>query len=519
MDQQRTPGQTAQGHPSAPGCLKRRSWLTNRLAAVLGVALLWAPAVALAQNVTTYHGAANRSGLYVTPAMTWSAAAGIHLDTGFHATIQGQVYAQPLYWVAPGTGIGEVIAATEANVVYALNGATGAVVWQRLLGPSVPLSSLPCGDINPIGVTGTPVIDPTTQTLYVDALVNRSGGPRHLVFALSLTDGTPIAGWPIDVASALANLGQAFNPRLQGERSALAIVNGRLYITYSGNNGDCGPYNGWVVGFNLAAKQVSRAWATRAQGGGIWGQGGVAYDGTSMFMATGNTKGAVTWSDGEGVFRLDATLAHKTGAANYYTPLNWQSLDSQDLDLGATAPVPVDVPLSTGTLARLLALGKDGNAYLLDRANLGGVGGQLAMRNVSTSKLKTAPAVYRLGQAAMVAFQGVGSNCPASQASGNLTVLKITGNATQPITTAWCGTFSGRGAPIVTTTDGTSQPIVWVVGAGGDSLLHGFRGTDGVPLFTGGGITMTGLHSFQTIVVGGRHFYVAADGTVYAFTF
>ena len=306
----------------------------------------------------------------------------------------------------------------------------------------------------------------------------------------------------------------AFNPLLQGERAALSVVNGKLYVTYAGNAGDCGPYNGWVVGFDLSSNQLFGAWETRAAGGGIWGQSGIAFDGTSMFMATGNTKGATTWSDGEGVFRLDPSLAHSDNTADYFTPSNWQSLDSQDLDLGGTAPVPVDVPLSTGTLARVLALGKDGNAYLLDRANLGGLGGQLAVTHVSTGGIKTAPAIYSVGQAAMAAFQGTGANCPASQSSGNLTALQISGSGSQPVTTAWCGAFSGGGAPIVTTTDGVANPIVWVVGAGGDNQLHGFRGTDGAVLFSGGGVTMKGLHYFQTLIVGGSHIYVAADGTV-----
>lgn len=518
MDQRNTHGRTTvEGHPGAPGAAKARALRAGCLAAILA-AWSFAPPAAVAQNVTTYHGAANRSGMYVMPGLTWSSAAGVHLDTNFRATIQGQVYAQPLYWTQPGASTGLVLVATTSNYLYALDAATGAVVWQRLIGSSVSLGALPCGNVNPIGVVGTPAIDPVGKILYVDALVGRASGPRHLVFAFSLVDGTQVAGWPIDVASALARLGQTFDPRVHGARGALAVVNGHLYVTYSGNSGDCGSYNGWVVGFDLTSKQVSGAWATRAQGGGIWGQGGVSYDGTSMFVATGNTRGTSTWSDGEAVIRLNPTLAHSASTADYFTPSNWQSLDNADLDLGGTGAVPVDVPLSTGTLRRVLALGKDGNAYLLDRANLGGVGGQLAVAHVSNGGITTAPAVYPLGQAAMVAFQGGGSNCPAGQGSGNLTALKITGDAANPITTAWCGAFSGRGAPVVTTSDGTANPIVWVVGADGDSLLHGFRGTDGVALFTGAGVSMTGLHHFQTMLVAGGRIYVAADGMVYAFT-
>jgi hypothetical protein len=124
--------------------------------------------------------------------------------------------------------------------------------------------------------------------------------------------------------------------------------------------------------------------------------------------------------------------------------------------------------------ARVLALGKDGNAYLLNRENLGGVGHQIAVTHVSTSEIITAMATYPGAGAAMVAFEGEGAHCPSG--SGNLVMLKITPSA---VATVWCAAFNGFGAPIVTTTDGKSNPIVWVAGAAGDGKLYGFRGTDG----------------------------------------
>jgi hypothetical protein len=120
-------------------------------------------------------------------------------------------------------------------------------------------------------------------------------------------------------------------------------------------------------------------------------------------------------------------------------------------------------------------LGKDGNAYLLDRANLGGIGGRIAMTRVMTDEIITAMATYPGANVAMVAFEGQGAACPGSE-SGNLVMLKIAPSA---IATAWCASFGGYGAPIVTTTDGKSNPIVWVAGTQGDGKLYGFRGTDG----------------------------------------
>jgi hypothetical protein len=98
--------------------------------------------------------------------------------------------------------------------------------------------------------------------------------------------------------------------------------------------------------------------------------------------------------------------------------------------------------------------------------------------------------------------------------------LKIGAGERPDLGTAWCGSFRGAGSPIVTTSDGHADPIVWVVGAEGDNRLHGFRGDNGEPLFSGGaGPVMTGLRHFQTLIATKDHLYVGADGRVYAFAF
>jgi len=100
-------------------------------------------------------------------------------------------------------------------------------------------------------------------------------------------------------------------------------------------------------------------------------------------------------------------------------------------------------------------------------------------------------------------------------------VLQIRAGSPPSLATTWCGAFKGEGAPIVTTTDGRANPIVWVVGADGDGRLHGFRGDTGEPLFTGGGPgdEMTGLRHFQTLLAAGDRLYVGADDRIYAFAF
>jgi outer membrane protein assembly factor BamB len=467
-------------------------------------------------NVLGYHGGADRSGHFVVPGLTWERARSLHLDEAFRARIVGNVYAQPLYWRPAGSASGRLLVATEDNSVYALDATTGAQIWTRSLGKPVPRSALRCGNIDPLGITGTPVIDEATRSVYLDANIADSSGPRHRIFALSLDDGTTAPGWPIDVADALHGGPQPFNSRDQNERGALTIVDGMLYVPFGGHFGDCGDYHGWVIGISLHDPKKLIAWSTRARGGGIWAPGGISAVGHSLFVATGNTFGASSWSDGEAVFRLAPDLHRSSDKHNYFAPPDWYALDQQDLDLGGTAPLPFTV----GNQAFILALGKDGRAYLLDQNNLGGIGGSLAVQTISQRPLRTAPAVYSMAGSTYVALQGPGVSCPTPGSDHQLTVLKIGVGKRPTITQAWCGNVSGAGSPIVTTSDGSSDPIVWMVGAEGDNRLHAFKGDTGEPLLPrGAGSAMVGLHHFQTLIATRDRLYVGADGRIYAFVF
>jgi len=470
-----------------------------------------------AESVVTYHNSLTRHGMYKVPGLTLSAAANMHLDRSFKAKVDGHVYAQPLYWLPAGAKTGQIIVATESNVVSALDSVTGAVTWKTKLPPSVPLSQLPCGNIDPDGITGTPVIDPAAGIVYFDALTKGKEGPRQLVYALSLADGSIVSGWPLDIQAELAKKGVTFSSSTQGERSALLLFGGSLYVNYGGNWGDCGSYNGTVVQLRTSSPELVASWATRANGGGIWAQGGIAGDGESLYLTTGNTFNASTWSDGEAIIRLRPGLAHSTKTKDYFAPSNWQSLDNQDLDLGGTEALPLNIAVPGSAPAkRVIAFGKDGNAYLADRTNLGGIGGALAVASVSTGQIITAPAVYHTQSATMVAF----TNSGGSGCSGNsLTMLNVAASGSSPITGAWCAPFNGRGAPILTTTDGEANPIAWVAGAEGDNLLHGFNAITGQSVFAGGGTAMSGLHHFVTILAAEGRLYVAGDGKVYAFAF
>jgi len=493
-----------------------KTWV---LPAVAGLMALPCLMPAHAQSVVTYHNSANRSGLYAVPGLTFAAAANLHLDGGFNATLSGNIYAQPLYWEPAGGGPKLLIVATESNMVYGLNAATGAQVWKTPLLPAPPHSALGCGNIDPEGITGTPVIDPATGTLYLDALVTAGGTAKQKIYALSVTTGQVLAHWPIDVENQVKLLGQGFDSTIEGERSALQFMGGKLYVTYGGRYGDCGSYHGIAVEFDPVKRRATGVWQTRATGGGIWGQGGAASDGTSLYVATGNTIGASSWGDGEAVIRLKAGLKRSARTADFFRPTTWHTLDDEDLDLGGTGAVQFPVPQAGGgDVGRALALGKNGVAYLLDSADLGGAGGMLASLKVSNSVILTAPAIYPAKDHALVAF----TNFNGSQADcsgNNLTALKIEPVAKGGLSVAWCAGINGGGAPIVTTTNGAAFPIDWIVGAEGDNQLHGFNALTGKEVFSGGGITMNGLHRFGTLIAANHHLYVAGDGAVYAFTF
>jgi outer membrane protein assembly factor BamB len=476
-------------------------------------------------QVLTYHAGAARDGDFVVPGLTWNRARALHADTGFHARITGDVNAQPLFWHPDGSGPGLILIATEHDTIYALNAKTGATTWEKALGTPVQRSDLPCGNIFPLGITGTPVIDATRRTLYLDAMRHgERGEPEHAVFALSLQDGSVLPGWPVDVAASLESEHITFNTPYQSERGALALLDNTVYVPFGGHFGDCGNYHGWVIGLSLDAPHAVTSWQTRADGGAVWAPGGISSDGSHLFVATGNTMNSAggrkfsapqQWGDGEAVIRLTPDVHFSGNTADYFTPSDWAQMDDRDQDLGGIAPLLFDLPGSGGTRPLVVALGKDGKAYLLDRNRLGGIGGSLASEQVSRNPIRGAAAAVRVDDSEFIAFQGSGSNCPDAAGRG-LTVIKVT-TSPPAITTAWCGSVPGRGAPMVTTTNGRTDPVVWMLGAQGDNRLYGFRADTGERLFVSA--ALPGLQHFQTLIATPDRLYVAAANAVYAFGF
>jgi hypothetical protein len=173
--------------------------------------------------------------------------------------------------------------------------------------------------------------DHFSSTRFID-------GPtkKHFIYSLNVDTGATNAGWPVDVNATATYNGMSFTSLVQNERGGLALVNGRVYVSYSGHAGDCGTYRGWVVGVAYRIiRPMSWPWATTAIGGGIWGHGGVASDGTNMFVVTGNTfNTGGNWMGGEAIIRLQAGPLWTGQPTDYWAPTNWFSLDNSDTDAG-----------------------------------------------------------------------------------------------------------------------------------------------------------------------------------------
>jgi len=468
-----------------------------------------APGIDAQVNVVQEHNNVSRDGLYIDAAFTPGAAAGLTRDVNFDGTISGNVYAQPLY-IEGGPSGPMIIAVTESNNVYALNATTGAVIWQRNLGPPVT-SGLPCGNINPLGITGTPVVDLASRSLFLDAMIDGTT-KKHFIYSLNVDTGATKAGWPVDVNATASYNGIPFTSLVQNERGALALVNGRVYVSYSGHAGDCGTYRGWVVGVDINNPVNVMAWATTAIGGGIWGHGGVASDGTNMFVITGNTfNTAGNWMGGEAVIRLQGGPIFSGQPTDYWAPTNWLSLDNTDTDVGGVSATLIDVPGATPSQL-VLALGKDRNAYLINRNSLGGITAPVAQANMVSGATNrgTSAITYHTSQGTYFAFHDDGNAISA---------YKITAANPPTIAFAWSVGQSGRGSPWVTSTDGTNNVIVWVAGVAGDQRLHGYNGDTGAVVYAGGGSNelMSSTRQWNTGMVARGRIYFGADNKVYAF--
>jgi polyvinyl alcohol dehydrogenase (cytochrome) len=334
------------------------------------------------------------------------------LTTGWTAHLDGAVYGQPLV-----VG-GDVIAATENDTVYALSRATGKTVWRAHVGTPVPQSALHgCGDIFPLGITGTPIYDRSNGLIYA---VAETTGYHHVLFGLSVTHGAVKVRRDLDIPSS------ANQPAYNQQRPALAIDGGRVYAAFGGLAGDCGAYIGSVVGVALNGKGSLVTWHTpTSREGGIWGTGGpVTGPNGVLWVSSGNgAAGPGDPYDGsDSVTSLSRTL-HRL---DYFAPASWAYENTHDLDLGSTQPVR-----ASGNSA--FVMGKDGIGYLLSSTHFGGIGGERA----------SLPICKAFGAAA--AFASVAYE-PCS--SGGMAAIYLNAPKAE-IKVLWRGPADGNGSPVV----------------------------------------------------------------------
>lgn len=303
---------------------------------------------------TTYHANNRRTG-YIpgTPDPH-------NLSKIWSAQLDGSVYAEPL------VVNNLVIVATEGDSLYALDPNTGNIQWHTNVGTPVPLSSLPCGNIDPLGITGTPVYDPATGLVFAVAEIS---GPAHILVGLDAKTGQVKVRRLVDT--------DGMDPRAHQQRPALALANGMVYFTYGGLDGDCSDYIGRVVASRTNGQGPLLVYTVPTpREGGIWATPGPSIDASgNLFVSVGN--GAITngqWDHSDSVLKLSPTLQLEDA----FAPSNWGQENANDEDLGSQGPA-----LLPGNF--VFIAGKSGNGYILNANNLGGVGGSIDEQSVCHS--------------------------------------------------------------------------------------------------------------------------------------
>jgi hypothetical protein len=340
-------------------------------------------------GVTTSSGGGNlRAGWYTQQTtLTPGLVSGGNFGEMWNANVTGQVYAQPV--VHNGT----VVAVTETNDIYGLNEVTGVQTWHRNLGTPFNPQELACNDLLPtIGITGTPTIDPATNTAYFVAkryLSGSSGPSGHFAHAVDVTTGAERPGFPVQLQGTAANDPTlTFDGRRHLQRPGLLLMDGVVYAAFGSHCGAL-PHQGWIIGFTTSG-QVSTLWTDDAggngarDGAGIWQSGGgiVSDAPGEMVVSSGNgsipgvaTPGSTPPTQlGESVIRLRVQPDKTLRAVDFFMPYDAADLNAWDADLGSGAPVALPTQyFGTPSHPRLgLQIGKQGYLYLLDMTNLGG---------------------------------------------------------------------------------------------------------------------------------------------------
>ncbi len=383
---------------------------------------------------TVYHGDAAGSGVASPPT-----AVNTTSPAWTSPILDGQLYGEPL------VSSGDVYVATEYDTVYALSASTGSVVWSTRVASPVPASSLPCGDISPtVGITGTPVIDPSRNEIFVVADELMSGKPAHVLVGLSATSGAIELTQNVDPPGA--------DPAALLQRTGLTLDGGRVIFGMGGNYGDCATYRGRVVAVNEAGGTPTFFTVDAAAGhsqGAIWmgGAAPVVDSSGDVWVSAGNGSvysGSQPYDDSDSALELSSSLQ----LLQYFAPTTWPQNNAHDFDMSVAPALLAD--------GQVVVAGKSRIVYLLSGTHLGGIGGQEAS----------------LGSACSEDIDGgtavVGTTVYLPCVSGTVAVQVA---ASPPALKLDWSSAVGGGPPIV------AAGLVWTIGQNG--TLYGLDPTTG----------------------------------------
>jgi hypothetical protein len=309
----------------------------------------------------------------------------------FSYALDGIAFASPLYVAnvsIPGYGSHNVVyVATEHDSVYAwdADGFSTSPLWKvSFLGSGI--TTVPCGDTgecgdipNEIGITGTPVIDQTSGTLYVVAKTKEAVNYVQKLHALDITTGAEKFGGPVVIQASVSGSGEdsqrgqvSFDPLRENQRPALTLSNGNVYIGWA-SHGDQHPWHGWVIAYNATTVQQVAAYCVSPDGygGGVWASGGGlgADSSGNLYFNTGNGDFTIN-TGGRDYGDTIVKLGPSGSVLDYFTPHDQSNMESQDLDLASAGPVLlVDQPGPNPHL--LITAAKTGTIYVVNRDNMG----------------------------------------------------------------------------------------------------------------------------------------------------
>ena len=343
-------------------------------------------------NVTTYHNDNSRTGQNTQETiLTPSNVNSNQFGRIFTDALDGVVAAEPLYLtnvsIAGGTH-NVVYVATENDSLYAIDANTGAIYWQdsmipsggRVLSAATDLNG--CTNIAPTyGISGTPVIDPTSGTIYLVTVgISGSGSAVQYLHAIDVGTSLEKFGGPILIQATVPGTAKddgngttvSFDPLYAHQRGALLLENGHVIISW-GSHCDISPWHGWVISYNAATLAQEGVFNTSPNGcwGGVWqGGSGPAVDASgNIYFATGNGDWNGTSDFGDSIMKLGPPKGGSFPVLDYFTPWNQSTMYANDLDVGSAGLVILPA-LSNGNVL-LAQMGKLSTIYLLNTGNMG----------------------------------------------------------------------------------------------------------------------------------------------------